>query len=163
MYAADLVDHVPQKVAALHAVIDAAEHGCDYVAAVVAVGACELAQIGEEPRSFASVGPNSLVLVDESQQLVAGDALRVGGPVAPAVGWLDGRPELLAGECRLLFPLDFQVIQEFQEHDPGQQRQPVEVAVQPLVLAHDVVALTSKGSRAPVRSSALSRWPILLI
>ena len=30
------------------------------------------------------------------------------------------------------------VVEELQEHDPGEHRQAVEVAVQPLVLAHDV-------------------------
>ena len=37
--AANLVDDVAQQIAALHAVIDALEHGRDHVAAVVAVGA----------------------------------------------------------------------------------------------------------------------------
>src|ERR1700730_3460031 len=119
MNAADLVNHVPQKVAALHAIIDAVEHSCDYVSPIVAVGACQLAQIGEEPRSFFTIRSNSFVLVDEGKQLVAGDALLVSGPVTPAIGWIDGSPELFAGECRLLFPLNLKVIQEFQEHDPG--------------------------------------------
>ena len=44
----------------------------------------------------------------------------------------------LPGERRLLLALLLQVVEELQEHDPGEQRQAVEVAVQPLVLAHDV-------------------------
>ena len=31
-----------------------------------------------------------------------------------------------------------QVVEELEEHDPGEQRQPVEIAIEPLVLAHDV-------------------------
>ena len=138
MDAGNLVDHVAQQIATLHAVIDAAEHRGDHVAAVVAVGTGKRAQIGEEAGPSLAVGPGGFVLVDEGQEFVAGDALWVGGPVTPAVGRLDGGPELLAGKRCLLFPLQFQVIQELEKHDPGEQRQPVEVTVQPLVLAHDV-------------------------
>ena len=81
------------------------EHGGDHVPPIVAVGAGQRAQIGEQTRPFLSIGPNGFVLVDEGEQLIAGDALRVGRPVAPAVGRLDGRPEFLPGKRRLLFPL----------------------------------------------------------
>ena len=43
--------------------------------------------------------------------------------------------------CRragLLFAVLLDVVEELEEHDPGEQRQTVEVAVEPLVLAHDV-------------------------
>ena len=33
-----------------------------------------------------------------------------------------------------------QVVEELQEHDPREHRQPVEIAIEPLVLAHDVAA-----------------------
>ena len=51
--AGDLVDDVAQQVTALHAVIDALEHGRDHVAAVVAVGAGEASQVGEQARALA--------------------------------------------------------------------------------------------------------------
>ena len=105
MDAGDLVDDVAQQIAALHAVIDALEHGGDDVAPVVAVGAGERAQIGEQARPSLAVRPGSFVVVDEGEQFVAGDALRVGGPIAPAVGRLDGGLELLAGERRFLLAL----------------------------------------------------------
>ncbi len=38
----------------------------------------------------------------------------------------------------LLLALQLQVVEKLEEHDPRQQRQAVEVAVQPLVLPHDV-------------------------
>ena len=65
----------------------------------------------------------------------------VGRPVAPAVGRLDGRaeascPRSFASSSRDLL----HVVQELQEHDPGEHRQAVEVAVEALVLAHDVAA-----------------------
>ena len=47
-------------------------------------------------------------------------------------------PGPLAADGRFLLAKPFYVIQELQEHDPGEHRQTVEVAVQPLVLAHDV-------------------------
>src|SRR5580704_15965787 len=98
MNAADLVNHVPQQITTLHAVIHAAEHSRDHIPAIVAVRAGQLAQIGEEPRTSFPIRSDSFILVDEGKQLVAGYAPRVGGPVTPAVGVLDGGPELLAGE-----------------------------------------------------------------
>ena len=62
--------------------------------------------------------------------LAAQSRQRYGGSIAGL--------ELLPAELRFLLALQLQVIEELQEHDPGEQRQPVEVAVQPLVLAHDV-------------------------
>ena len=121
MDAVHLVDDVAQQVAALHAVVDAAEDGGDHVAAVVAVGAGELAQVGEEARTTGAVGPGALVLIDEGEQLVAGDAVGPRRPVAPAVGRFDGRPEQAPREGRLLLALPLQVVQELEEHDPGEQ------------------------------------------
>jgi len=43
-------------------------------------------------------------------------------PIAPAVGRFDGGLELFRGEFRLTLALKFQVIEEFQEHDPGEHR-----------------------------------------
>ena len=51
--AGNLVDDIPEQVAALHPVVDAAEHGGDDVAAVVTVGAREPPQVGEEAGSRA--------------------------------------------------------------------------------------------------------------
>ena len=59
-------------------------------------------------------------------------------PIAPAVRRFDGGLELFPGELGLALALNFQVVEKFQEHDPGEHRQPVKVAIQPLVLAHDV-------------------------
>ena len=39
------------------------------------------------------------------------------------------------------------VVEELQEHDPGEHRQAVEVAVEPLVLAHDVAADFDDGRK----------------
>src|ERR1019366_7467664 len=157
MDAADLVNHVPQQITTLHAVIHAAEHSCDHIPAIVAIRACKLAQIGEEPRSSFPIRSDSFVLVNEGKQFVAGYALRAGSPVTPTVGVLDCRTELLAGECGLLLPLDLKIIQEFQEHDPGQQRQPIEVPVQPLVLAHYGARGFQKG---PERLCGRRRWTV---
>ena len=55
MDARDLVDDVAQQIAALHPVIDAAKHRCDHVAPIVAVGAGELPQVGEEAGPFLAV------------------------------------------------------------------------------------------------------------
>ena len=51
-------------------------------------------------------------------------------------------------------PLLLQVVQELEEHDPGEHRQAVEVAVQPLVLAHDVAGGLDEAAEATGRWSA---------
>ena len=86
-----------------------------------------------------------------------------GRPIAPAVGRLDGRPELLAGELRLLLALLLEVVEELEEHDPGEQRQPVEVAVQPLVLAHDVARGLEQAAEGLRRSGWRGRWPFFAV
>jgi len=68
----------------------------------------------------------------------AGDAVGLGRPIPPAVGRFDGGFEGFAREFGFTLALQLQIVEKFQEHDPGQERPTVEVAVQPLVLAHDV-------------------------
>ena len=135
--AVDLVDDVAQQVAALHAVVDALEDGGDHVAPVAAVRALQSGagrRTGPGPRA---VGPDRFVVVDERDQLVAGDAVLLRRPIAPAVRRLDGGAEVSPLSVRLLLAQLLQVVEELEEHDPGEHRQAVEVAVQPLVLAHD--------------------------
>ncbi len=132
--AAHLVEDVAQQIPALHPAIDALEDGGDHLAAVVAVGAGEAPQVGKQAGTAPAVRADSLVAVDKGQQLVAGDALRVGGPVAPAVGRLDGRAERLARERGLVVALRLQVVEELEEHDPGQQRRRSRSPFSPLSL-----------------------------
>ena len=138
MDAGDLVDDVAQEVAADHAVLDALEDRGDDVAAVVAVGTSEGAQILEQAGAALAVGADGFIVVDEADEVLAGDAVGLGGPIAPAIGRLDGGLELIAGELGCGLALDFEIVEELEEHDPGQHRQAVEVAVEALVLAHDV-------------------------
>jgi hypothetical protein len=97
-------------------------------------------QAGEQPGALAAVGPDRLVVVDEFDQFVAGDAVLLGGPIPPAIGRSDGRAVALAADGRPRFLDLLQVVEEFstKEHDPGEHRQAVEVAVQSLVFPHDV-------------------------
>ena len=77
--------------------MDALEDRGDHVAPVAAVGALRGAQIGEQPGATCCRRAARLVVVDEGDQLVAGDPVRSRRPVPPAVGRLDGRAEVLAG------------------------------------------------------------------
>jgi hypothetical protein len=138
MDAGDLVDDVAQQVAADHAILHAAKHGGDHIPAIVAVVAGEPAQVAEQPRALRAIGPRRLFVVDESEQFIAGDALRIRRPIPPAVRRFERRLKLLSRQLRLLLALQFEVIEKLQKHDPSQQRQPVKVAIQPLVLAHYV-------------------------
>ena len=82
-----------------------------------------------------AVGPSGFLVVDKSEEFIAGDALRIGDPIAPAVGRFDPGLEFSPGELGVLLALKFQVIDELQEHDPSEHRQPVEVAIEAIVLA----------------------------
>jgi hypothetical protein len=42
--------------------------------------------------------------------------------------------------------LKFQVIQELQKHDPSEQWQAIQIAIQPLVLPHDVARGFEQGA-----------------
>ena len=146
MNAVELVDDIAQQVSADHAVLHALEYGGYDIAPSVRdtcrIGTGQQAQVAEQTRSALgfSVGPrqSTFFVVDESEQFVTGDAVGLSRPIAPAVRRLDGGLELFPGELGLALALNFQVVQKFQEHDPSEHRQPVKVAIQPLVFAHDV-------------------------
>ena len=66
--------------------------------------------------------------------------VRLRGPIAPAVGRLNGGAKRLAAQAWLPLAQLLHVVEELQEHDPGEHGQAVEVAVETLVLPHDVAA-----------------------
>src|SRR5437867_9778056 len=82
---ADLVDYVAQQVAVDHPVDRAFENCGDDITPIAAVGALKAAQISEQPGTFCAVGSNSLFVVHEGNHLIAGDALLLSRPVAPAI------------------------------------------------------------------------------
>ncbi len=131
------VNDVAEQIAALHAVGQALEHGGDDVAALTAGVAAQAAQIGEQAGAVGIVGQGGPFVGQEGQQVGTGEAVGRGRPIPPSVGRFDDaaiRPPSQFGAFRFDA---LQVVQEFQEHDPRQHRQAVQVAVQPLVLAHD--------------------------
>ena len=136
--AVHFVDDVSQEVAVDHAVDGAFEDGGNHVAAVAAIGSLQAAQVGEEAGAFLAVRTTGFVVVHELDQFVAGDAVGLGGPIAPAVGRFDGVTEAFAGQLRVGLADLLQIVEELQEHDPGEHRQTVEVAIESFVLAHDV-------------------------
>lgn len=131
------VDDVAQQIAALHAVGQALEHGGDDVAALAAGVAAQAAQIGEQAGTVGAVGQGGVFIGQEGEQVWAGEAVERRCPIPPAIGRFDDAAVFPPGQFGALCFDALQVVQEFQEHDPGQHRQAVEVAVQPFVLAHD--------------------------
>lgn len=134
----DFVDDVPQEVAGLHPVRDALEHVGDHVLPTASGLGLQAAQVGEEAGAFRAIGTQGFVLRDELQQFVAGDALGFCSPVPPAVRRVDDSAVFLPRQFRLLLRADFHVVEELQEHDPGEERKAVEIAIKPFVLAHDL-------------------------
>ena len=98
-------------------------------------------------------GRTASSLLTKADQFVAGDAVCLRRPVAPAVRRLERGPKRLAGQLALPARDLLHVVQELQEHDPGEHRQAVEVAVEPLVLAHDVAGGLDDGGQAAGRWS----------
>ena len=138
MNAVDLVDYIPQKVAADHAVDCTPEDCGDHISPVASVLALQAPKVSEEAWTFGSSGQCGAVLVDEGDERLSCDAILRGCPVPPAVGSGDGCPELLALQNRLLLPDHLHVVDELEEHHPDQHRQAVQVAGEPFVLPHDV-------------------------
>jgi len=75
MDAVELVYDIAQQVAAHHPVLHAAKHGRDHVAAVVTVGTGECAQVTEQARALLAVRQGCLLVVNEGEKFVAGDAV----------------------------------------------------------------------------------------
>lgn len=85
-----------------------------------------------------SVGARSFVIIDEGNEGVAGDAGGIRRPVASAVESFDGRQVFFPPKRGGLFAHEFQIVEELQEHDPCEHRQPVEVAAQSFIFSHDL-------------------------
>ena len=94
------VDDLPHEGAGLHVVVGILEHGLDHEATGVGVGA--EGQVLERAEQG---------VVDEVQQFIAGDALRVGRPGAPAELGRDGGLVAALHQLVLLLP----VIEDLQE------------------------------------------------
>ncbi|MNY36979.1 hypothetical protein D3C86_1715070 [compost metagenome] len=60
----------------------------------------------------------------------------LGSPVSPAVGRLDRGLEINTFELGILLTNPLHVIQELQEHDPGELRETIDLTAQALVRAH---------------------------
>jgi hypothetical protein len=109
-----------------------------------------------------AVGAVAFVLVDEGQQFVATESIFTRGPVAPAVWRFDDGVVGLAVEFGFFLVDDFEVIEELEEHHPGEQRQAVDVAIEPLVLAQDLARAADQRrqvvARGQGRFGAFGSW-----
>ncbi|MGA7415480.1 MAG: hypothetical protein WBW33_33725 [Bryobacteraceae bacterium] len=117
----DLVDDLPHELAGLHVVIGVLED--DAAAAGLLAGGGELLELREE------------LEVDEGEKLVAGDALGVGGPGAPAEGLGDGGAVVILHELQLLVL----VVDDLEEEHPAKLGNVLGVAIDAGILAHDVL------------------------
>ena len=133
--AVNQVDHVAQQVAALHTVTQALEHrGDDIASRTLAVVTAQTLEIAEQSGTGSAVGSRRLLGSQKSQQVRAADAVGPGRPVPPAVGRLNKRTVIATGQFGPLLLNPFHVVEELEEHDPGQHGQTVQVAVQALSL-----------------------------
>ena len=143
----NFVDHVAQQVSIDHPVDRALEDRRDHVAPVAAIGTLQAAQISEQAGTFAAVRPGRFFVVHETDQLITRDAVRFRRPVAPAIRRFERGTKTLTRHLRFLLGDLLHVVQEFKKHDPREHRQPVEIAVEPLVLAHNIAAGLHDGGK----------------
>ena len=120
----DLVDDLPHELAGLHVVVGVLEHVAHDAAAVALLaGDGELLELGKK------------LGVDEGEQLVAGDALGIGGPGAPAGVCWDGRAVVLVHQLELLVL----IVDDLEEKHPAELGDALGVAIDAGILAHDVL------------------------
>ena len=89
----DLVDDLPHQLAGLHVVVGVLEHVADHAAAVAGLG-----------RGREVLERREQLVVDEGEQLVAGDAFGVGRPGAPLELRRDRRAVAVAAAARVPGP-----------------------------------------------------------
>ena len=138
MNAVELGQYITQQVAVNHAVDHAAKHGGDGVTAVMRLGALQLAEVLEQAGAMCAVRPHGNFLVDEGDQGIAGQSFFGCTPITPTIRRFDGWLEFLTSKLCLGFAHLFMVVQELEEHHPCEHGQAVAIAVQALVLAHNV-------------------------
>jgi hypothetical protein len=126
-----LVDDLAELLAAAHEVVAAIEDLADNAGATILLGDLQVLQPGKER------------VVDEVQQGVAGNALGIGGPVAPFQVFRNGRFVMGIGEL----PLGFLGIIDFQEKHPGELLDALVVAAAAFVFAHFILDEFQLASR----------------
>ena len=130
------VDNIAQEIPVHHAVDRSLEYTRDDIPPV-AVRALKRFEVGEKDQTARQ--PHGFILVDETMS--SGPVMPSGLPPNRASDMADQSPdETFSGKLRLFLPDFLRVIEKFQEHDPGEHGEPVEVAVQSLVFAHDIAA-----------------------
>ena len=110
--AADLVDHISQKIPVDHAIDRAFEDGGDDITSVAPVRTLKVSQIGKEPRTFLPIRAHRFFIVDKGDKFITGDSVLFGCPIPPSVRRFDGLPELLPGHDGFLFAHLLQIIKK---------------------------------------------------
>ena len=120
----DAVDHLPHQLAGFHVVVGVLEHVAHDAAAVAGLArGAEVLQRREQ------------LVVDEGQQLLAGDAFGVGRPSAPLVFLRDRRAVIVPRQFEFLIL----IVDDLEEEHPAQLADALGVAIDAHVLAHDVL------------------------
>src|SRR4030042_3941832 len=103
MNAVNLVDDVPEEVAADHAVCTPLKNSGNNIAAVASICTLKTSQIRKESWAFCPIGTHCLFIVNKSSQLVTSDAIFFCSPIPPSVRWFNSFPELLSCHSGLMF------------------------------------------------------------
>lgn len=130
--AVELVDDLAHLVARLHVVVGSVKYFPHECGSPGMMGGLELPQVGKQ----AGGG-----VVDEVDEVVARDALRVGGPVAPLQAL--GDDGLIALPDQFEFLVFF--VEDLEEEHPAKLLQPLGVARDAAILPHDVADVFDDG------------------
>jgi len=103
--------------------------------------------LSEQSGTALSARQTRFILIDEGQKYVASNTLGICSPISPAVRRLYSRTKLLSPKLGLFLALQFKIIKKFEKHDPCKQGQAVEVAIEPLVFAHNIACRFNQASQ----------------
>ena len=131
VYAIDLVDHLAHQLTGLHVVVGILEH--------IAHDAAPVARLIRDRQLLEC---RKEIAIDEAEQLLAGDALRISRPAPPLQVLRDRRAVVILQKLQLLVL----IIDDLQEKHPAELADALGVAVNASVLAHDVLYGFDKGA-----------------
>ena len=129
----NFVNYVAQEITVDHSVDRSFENGRNHITSVAAVASREAAQVSEKPEAAGAIWQNCLFIIHERNQFITSDSRRIRRPIPPAIGRIDCPLKFFSCKFRFFFTLELQIIEKLQKHDPSQHRQPIQIAIQPLV------------------------------
>ena len=127
----DLVDDLTHQLTRFHVVVGVFEHATD-----------DRSLFAARAADFEPLQGRKQIIIDEIEQRIAGDALRIGSPIPPAPAFRNRRDVAIVEQL----PLLVLIVDDLEEKHPAQLRNSLSVAINTSVLPHDVLDRLDKVS-----------------